>query len=139
MTVLPSYLNRAELFKRYITEAPSPHIKLPTFYKLFKSEFGPRRKDRSLPCIRISKDSTHGKCEVCLALDQYLRKCSSSAEADFCRALKQQHMEKYKNARLAVGSFIQRSLSYPKEVVCVQMDAMDNTKVSYSKKHFLDH
>ena len=52
-------------------------------------------------------------------------------EAEYVRGLKEQHMEKYKHARLAVASFIQRSLSYPKEVLCIQMDAMDNTKVSF--------
>ena len=75
VTVLPSYLNKAELFKLYSKEAPAPHIKESTFYKLMKTKFGARRDDKTLPWIRISKSSTHSKCDVCLALDQYLRKC----------------------------------------------------------------
>ena len=46
VTVLPSYLNKAELYKIYTNEAPKPHVKLSTFYKLMKSTFGPRRDDK---------------------------------------------------------------------------------------------
>ena len=128
VTVLPSYLNKAELFKLYSKEAPAPHVKLSTFYKLFKSKFGPRREDKSLPWIRISKASTHSKCDVCLALDQYLRKSKKDSELEYGRALKQQHTEKYSRARIAVSEYIQRSITYSNEVVSFQIDSMDNSK-----------
>ena len=99
VTVLPSYYNRAELFKKYTEAVLEPRVKMSTFYKLFKSEFGPRRRDHNLPWIRISKYTTHGKCDVCLGLAQYLRTCKNPAEAEFCRGLIALHAEKYKCAR----------------------------------------
>ena len=128
VTVLPSYFNKAELFKIYQKEASKPHVKLSTFYKLFKSKFGPRRDDKSLPWIRISKVSTHSKCDVCLGLEQYQRRIKAPAELEYCKALKRLHMAKYGNSRIAVGNFIQRSITSPKEVLSFQIDGMDNSK-----------
>ena len=128
VTVLPSYLNKAELYTIYSKEACKPHVKLSTFYKLMKSKFGPRREDKSLPWIRISRVSTHSKCDMCLGLDQFQRKCKSDAELEYCKGLQKQHMEKYRNARIAVGNYIQKSSSNPKEVLSVQIDSMDNSK-----------
>ena len=73
VTILPSYLNKSELFKIYSNEAPKPLVKVSTFYKLMKTVFGPRRENRQLPWIRISKESTHSKCDVCCGLDQFRR------------------------------------------------------------------
>ena len=126
--VLPSYLNGAELYKHYIKESPAPHVKLSTFYKLLKTKFGPRRQDKSLPWIRISKESTHSKCDVCLGLDQFLRKTKTEAEAEYGRSLKQQHIETYSRARIAVNEYIQKALTYPKEVLAFQVDGMDSAK-----------
>ena len=87
VTVLPSYLNKAELYTIYSKEACKPHVKLSTFYKLMKSKFGPRREDKSLPWIRISRVSTHSKCNMCLGLDHFQRKCKSDAELEFCKGV----------------------------------------------------
>ena len=73
VTILPSYINKSELFKIYSNEAPKPLVKMSTFYKLMKTVFGPRRENRQLPWIRISKESTHSKCDVCCGLDQFRR------------------------------------------------------------------
>ena len=126
--VIPSYLNKSVLFKIYLQEASSPHCKYSTFCKYFKGKFGPRREDRTLPWIRISKVSTHGKCDSCLGLDMYQRVCKSPAELEYCKALRKQHMNKYGSARVAVGQFIQRSISDPKQVLSLQIDSMDNSK-----------
>ena len=93
-----------------------------------KTKFGPKREDRDLPWIRISKFSTHSKCDVCLGLDQYQRTCKSPAELEFCKGLKSDHMKKYSNARIAIGTFIQRSITHPQQVISIQMDGMDNSK-----------
>lgn len=63
-TVLPAFLNKAELFKIYKTEASLPHVKCSTFYYLMKKCFGVNRSDKSLPNIRISKYSTHSKASL---------------------------------------------------------------------------
>ena len=52
VTVLPSYINKSELYKMYLNEAPMPHVKKSNFYHLLKTEFGPRRENKSLPWIR---------------------------------------------------------------------------------------
>ena len=80
--VIPSYLNKSVLFKIYLQEAASPHCKYSTFCKYFKCKFGPRREDRKLPWIRISKVSTHSKCDSCVGLDLYQRVCKSPAEIE---------------------------------------------------------
>ena len=128
VTILPSYLNGAELFKLYKQEATSPHLKKSTFYKQFKLHFGPRRPDKSLPWIRISKVSSHSKCDVCLGLDQFMRKTQNESELEYVRGLKQQHTETYSKARIAVNEYVQKSITYPSEVVSVQIDSMDNSK-----------
>ena len=128
VTVLPSYMNVAELFKLYTKEALTPLVKKSTFYKLLKSEFGPKRLNKNLPWIRISKVSTHSRCDVCVALDQYIRKSKNEAELEYGRSLKLEHTETYSRARIAVNEYIQRSISFPKEVVSMQIDSMDNSK-----------
>ena len=72
--------------------------------------------------------STHSKCDVCLGLDQFQRRCKSPADLEYCKSLKKQHMERFSNARIAVGNFIQRSISTPNQVLSLQIDGMDNSK-----------
>ena len=52
-SVLPAFLNKAELFKIYKKEATGPLLKVSTFYFLFKKNFGVNRSDKSMPNIRI--------------------------------------------------------------------------------------
>ena len=120
--VIPSYLNKSDLYKTYIQEAPTPHCRYTTFCRFMKKFFGPRRDDKSLPWVRISKVSTHSKCECCLGLDMYRRTCKTPAEFEYCKALTDLHMNKYGNARIAVGNYIQRSISLPKQVLSLQID-----------------
>ena len=126
--ILPSFLNKADLYKVYRKESPAPHIKESTMYKLMKSKFGPRRDDLSLPWIRLSKFSSHSKCDVCVALDQFMRKAKSPAEIEYGRGLKLQHSMIYSQARVAVNEFIQKSITFPNEVLALQVDGMDNQK-----------
>ena len=128
VTVLPSYMNKADLFKVYMKEAVPPLIKKSSFFKLFKSKFGPRRRDKSLQWIRISKDSTHSKCDVCVALNKFMRSSKNGVELEYAKSLQLQHTDRYTRARVAVNENIQRSVSSPREVVAFQIDSMDNSK-----------
>ena len=128
VTILPSFLNKADLFKIYRRECPEPHVKKSTMYKLMKSRFGPKREFKELPWIRISKFSTHSKCDVCLGLDQFMRKAKTPAEVEYGRGLKLQHSNTYSQAWIAISEFIQKSITFPKEVVAFQLDSMDNSK-----------
>ena len=93
-----------------------------------KSVFVPRRENKQLPWIRISKESTHSKCDVCCGLDQYRRKCKTQSELEFCNSLKEQHTARYVNCNIEVQNYIQKSLTYPKEVLSFQIDGMDTRK-----------
>ena len=50
------------------------------------------------------------------------------AEIDLCNSLMNQHTTRYVNANVAVQQYIQRSLSYPREVASFRVDSMDNRK-----------
>ena len=128
VTILPSFLNKADLYKIYRKESPSPHVKENTMYKIMKTKFGPKRENKELPWIRISKFSTHSRCDVCLALDQFMRKARTAAEIEYGRGLKMQHSSTYSQARIAVNEFIQKSITFPNEFIAFQLDSMDNQK-----------
>jgi hypothetical protein len=57
-----------------------------------------------------------------------LRKTKTEADAEYGRSLKQQHIETFSRARIAVNEYIQRALTYPKEVLAFQVDGMDSAK-----------
>ena len=126
--VLPSYLSKAELFRFYKKETTPPLVKKSTFYFLFKSKFGSKRLDKSLPWVRISKFSTHSRCDQCVALDQHQRQCKTSTELEYCRALKYSHKKRYGLANRVIGELFQRCVSYPDDHIGVQIDGMDNMK-----------
>ena len=128
VTVLPSFLTKAELFKMYSEETTPPLVKSSTFYSLFKSKFGNKRQDKSLPWVRISKYSTHSSCSQCVALDQYQRTCRTSAELDYTRALKYSHKKRYGMANRVIVDIFQLCISYPEDHLGIRIDGMDNMK-----------
>ena len=56
------------------------------------------------------------------------RKCKTQSELDLCNSLKEQHTAKYVNANIEVQNYIQKSITFPKEVLSFQIDSMDNSK-----------
>ena len=86
---------------------------------------------------RISKVSTHSKCDVCLGLDQFRRKCKTQAELDLCNNLKKQHTTKYVNANIEVQNYIQKSITFPKDFVSFQIDGMDNREILHKETTIL--
>ena len=128
LTVLPSYMTKAELYRTYLQETTGKQLKKSCFYEIFKSKFGPRRQERTLPQVRISKYSSHSVCDVCLGLDNFQRTCKSQAQIKFCQGLKQNHKIKYGNARVEIGRLKQLGITFPKEWMTFQIDGMDNQK-----------
>ena len=127
-TVLPAFLNKAELFKIYEAEAPKPHLKCSTFYFLMKKKFGVNRSDKSLPNIRISKYSTHSKCDICAGIDKLKSTSKSQPELDFSRALKYKHRERVSRSRIAINNRKQLAFTFPSDNLFVAIDGMDNSK-----------
>ena len=61
LVVLPSWLNVTTFFDMYKQDNPiaQEQIKYSTFCQMVKVDFGPRRRDKSLPKVRFSKYSSH--------------------------------------------------------------------------------
>ena len=127
-TVLPAFLSKGELFKIYLKEAPIPHLKKSSFYFLFKKKFGFQRADKSLPNIRISKFSTHSRCDVCFGIEHYRRTSKTATELKYASALKFKHREKYSRGRAEIEKRKQLSLTFPSDHLHLAIDGMDNSK-----------
>ena len=128
ITVLPSYMTKSELYRTYCQEVAGHKVKRSNFFKIFQSKFGPKRQDRSLPQIRISKYSSHSVCDVCLGLDNFQRTCKSETEIKYCQDLKKNHKMRYGSARVEIGRLKQLALTFPMEWITFQIDGMDNAK-----------
>ena len=132
-TILPSWLTKATLYDIYVNEVTAPLVQKSTFYFLFKSKFGYQRVDRSLPHIRISKYSSHSRCDQCSALDAYQRTCKSKQEIEYCRSLKYQHKQRYGAARRRINDLEQLAVSFPDDHLFLSLDGMDNRKSDLPK------
>ena len=133
--VLPGHLRMVDLLRFYEEDSfvQQPRVRESSFYKLFKEKFSHTRTDKLLPWIRISKYSTHSKCDACLILDQKRRKARSSEEIDLIKALSFKHMESQHRSRIHIQTRRRQCLSFPSEFLLIQMDDMDNQK-SYTPR-----
>ena len=121
VTVLSYWLNKRALYTLYLDEVPKPHVSQSTFYSLFKEKFGPNRSDKTLPWIRISKDSTHSICSICVALNNAQRQCKSESELNIVRELRNNHKMNFGEARRKVGEIRQSSQSFPSDHLFIQL------------------
>jgi hypothetical protein len=126
--VLPGHLRLVDLLRYYEDESPKPRVQPSTFYRLFNETFSHRRADKSLPWIRISKYSTHSRCDSCLILDQKRRIAKSAEEIDFIKSLSYKHLESHHRSRIHVQTLRHQCLSFPAEYLMFQLDDMDNAK-----------
>ena len=127
--VLPGHLRLVDMLRYYEEDSvQQPQVKPSTFYRLFKEKFSHKRTDKSLPWIRISKYSTHSRCDSCLILDQNRRKAKSLEEISFIKALSYKHMESQNRSRVHIQTLRHKCLSFPAEFVMIQLDDMDNQK-----------
>ena len=136
VTVLSYWLTKMSLFKMYQEETPSPHISESLFYDLFKTAFGPRRVDKSLPWIRISKYSTHSVCNICVALNCNQKQAKTEAELQLALDLRNNHRMNFGLARRKVDEIRQSSISFPSDNLFVQVsvvtrsDCLSNVQIS---------
>ena len=126
--VLPGHLRLVDLLKYYEDESPKPKVQSSTFYRLFNETFSHKRTDKTLPWIRISKYSTHSRCDSCLILDQKRRTAKSSEEISFIKSLSYKHMESHQRDRVHIQTLRHQCLSFPAEYLMIQLDDMDNSK-----------
>ena len=128
LTVLPSYMTKAELFRTYLQETSGRTLKRSSFYKHFKNKFGSKRQDKNLPQIRISRYSSHSVCDTCLGLDNFQRTCKNEDQLKFCQGLKQNHKIRFGGARVEIYRLIQLGIQFSDQWFSFQLDGMDNSK-----------
>ena len=78
--------------------------------------------------LRISKYSTHSRCDICLGLDQLARTCNSGAELEQAKGLKKNHVHRYSSARIEINRLVQLGITHPRDFVTLMIDGMDNSK-----------
>ena len=124
--ILSYWLTKGVLYTIYTDETQGPHIAASTFYQHFETYFGPYRIDKSLPCIRISKYSSHSVCNICLALNNNRRQATTELELKNAKSLINQHKEVFGNAFRKVQEVKQTALSHPHDHLFLQVDGMNN-------------
>jgi hypothetical protein len=130
MVVLPSWLDVTTVFEMYKQENPieKEQIKYSTFCNMLNKDFGPRRRDRSLPRVRFSKYSSHSVCSDCFDLNAFQRTCRTQNDIDLCRALKFKHRERFSKQQRCITSMRHLSQTFPDQHFSIFMDSMDNQK-----------
>ena len=120
--VLPGHLRKVDLWRFYQedTSVQQSKVSESSFYRLFDEKFSHKRTDRSLPWVRISKFTTHSKCDNCLILDQKRRKAKTVQEIDLIKALSYKHMESQNRSRIHIQTLRHKCLSFPSEYLLVQ-------------------
>ena len=98
---LPTYLRKSDVFYYYIKEKGRENcIKMSTFYKIFKFEFGQYRLDKSKPMITIRKNSAHSKCTQCMAIKQFRQTARTELDVQLATNLLDLHHHLHQNERL---------------------------------------
>ena len=126
VTIISYWLKPKVLYKSYIDESPEPHIALKTFYHHLKTTFGPKRVNKNLQCLRISKYSSHSVCDTCSAFNSYQVFCKTEGELEMLKSLKNEHKLAFSEARKEVESLRQHALDFSEDSVCIQIDGMNN-------------
>ena len=74
VVVISACFTVKEIFMMYKAQSPGPQVLKSTFYTIFNTRFGPKRVDKYLPWVRVSRYSSHSKCDHCLALGKPSKK-----------------------------------------------------------------
>ena len=124
LTVLPNFLKVKDLFEIYLDEAEKPQVKESTFYRLFDDYFGPGREDKTLPCIRIRANSSHSRCDQCIALASFQRTSKTEEQLAFAKSLKMAHKRCYGAARIYIENLRHLAINHPESRLFLQLDDM---------------
>ena len=69
ITLTSVYVKR-DLYDVYTEESLKPHVKKSSFYYLYRKYFGPHKEYSLTPTVRITKYSSHSRCDLCVTLRQ---------------------------------------------------------------------
>ena len=128
MIVLPKIWSKTTIHKIYQEESPDPKVNKKYFFTLFRKTVGARRIDKSLPHIRISKYSTHSKCNVCVDLMKERERIKTEEDKIRIESKVNAHRKKFGGARLVISRKMQHSISFPEDSLFIAIDDMDNSK-----------
>ena len=128
MIILPKIWTRKCLFDLYNRECIRPIYNMSMFYKSFKDLFGSRRKDKNNPHIRISKYSTHSKCDDCVKLEKERSNIKTKEDKNIVNKKVEAHRRVFGGAREVIAEKLQHCVSFPKDCLGISMDDMDQHK-----------
>ena len=90
-------------------------IKKNSFFKLFKSHFGPYRKNKDFPRIRISQYSSHARCDQCVKLQEARKMVKCAADLEIVRKNTEKHRIEYSGARIEVNRLLMLCQTFPRD------------------------
>jgi hypothetical protein len=122
--ILPNFLTIKDLFEIYEDEAEAPKVKESTFYRLLENYFGHSRDDRTLPCIKIRANSTHSRCDQCIALGSFQRSSKTEEQLALAKSLKMAHKRCYGAARIFIEEQRHLAINHPESRLFIQLDDM---------------
>ena len=128
MILLPKIMLLKCLFDVYKSECIKPIVKRSMFYKLFKDVFGAHRKDKTFPHIRISKYSTHSKCDECVSIEEERSRIKTKQDKFRVNKRVEAHRRVFGGARQAIAKKLQYCVSFPRDCLGISMDDMDQHK-----------
>ena len=128
LIILPKIFIVTELYRIYEREVGGPKVKKNSFYKLFKTHFGPNRRSKDLPRIRISNYTSHAKCDVCVNLIEARKMIRTVEDLVSVRQQTERHRKEYSDARIEINRTMQLCQSLPRDHLGLEVDDMDNSK-----------
>ena len=124
LIVLSSCYTIHDLYHLYIEEINGPVVAKSTFYRLFHSKFGHNRLDKSLPCLRLSKYTSHSRCDQCADLEKFRKSAKTEEELKMAKAFIEEHKQTYVRTRILIEEKRHLSLTDPDSHVFVQGEGL---------------
>ena len=115
LVILPKIFIVSELFHIYRNEVKGTLVAKNSFFKIFKQHFGPNRKNKDMPRIRISSYSSHAKCDTCVKLQEARKMVRCVADLDMVRKKTEEHRLEYGGARIEVDRLLLQCQTFPKD------------------------
>ena len=115
LVVLPKIFILSELYHIYQSEVKGKLVTKNSFFKLFKLHFGPYRKNRDFPRIRISKYSSHARCDECVKLQEARKNVKCAADLALVRRKTEAHRLEYSGARIEVNRLLLLCQTFPRD------------------------
>ena len=115
LVILPKIFTVSELFHIYHSEIKGKKVTKNAFFKIFRQHFGPYRKNKQMPRIRISKYSSHARCDECVRLQEARKMVRCAEDLKMVRKKTEEHRLEYGGARVEVDRLLLQCQTFPKD------------------------